>query len=52
MRIFVDARIFVKWQNGAWINSNNPNFREELQKLVKQYGQPDIVEFRDDGYTE
>ena len=39
-------RIFVEWENGAFVNSEDASFQEVLVKNTTKYGPPATVEFR------
>ena len=41
-------RIFIGWFNGAFITSACDDFPNMLEDLIKQYGAPDTVEYRDE----
>lgn len=40
-------RVFVGWNNGAFLNSEGGGFQETLLELVAQFGAPDTVEYRE-----
>ena len=41
-------RVFVGWDNGAFVNSEaGVEFQALLGELVEQYGAPDTVEYRE-----
>jgi len=40
-------RVFVEWASGAWLNSDGPDFQEDLLAFVAQYGAPTLVEYRE-----
>jgi len=42
-----EKRIFVGWDNGAFVTSVSLDFQKEIEELIEQYGKPDIVEYRD-----
>jgi len=42
-----DKRVFVGWNNGAFVTSVSLNFQKDLEELIEQYGKPDTVEYRD-----
>ena len=46
-------RIFVEWDNGAYVSSLASDFGRELLELVAHYGRPSKVEFRahDEGWA-
>lgn len=39
-------RIFVQFKDGSWISTDCPDFALELQSLVRQLGEPTLVEYR------
>ena len=41
-------RVFVQWDDGAYISSLAPDFGERLIEMVELYGRPTTVEFRAD----
>ena len=42
----IEYRVFCGWKNGAYINSLLTTFHQDLNELIKDYGQPDVIEIR------
>tara|TARA_Y100001963_G_C6572042_1_gene349321 strand:+ start:147 stop:611 length:465 start_codon:yes stop_codon:yes gene_type:complete len=40
-------RIFMAWDNGAFVNSEDPDFQSVLVRNTAEYGPPTTVEYRD-----
>ena len=41
-------RIFVGWEGGYFLTSlHNPQFHQQLQKMVADLGEPTAIEYRD-----
>ncbi len=51
--MLVPPRLFAEWDAGAWITTEQHDFRSDFAALVERYGPPDRVEFRaqDEGIT-
>lgn len=39
-------RVFVGWENGCYVNSLSPDFHNEMNEFIKQYGKPNKIELR------
>lgn len=41
-----EYRVFLGWDNGCYVNSLSSTFHEDLNQLIKEYGQPNCLAIR------
>ena len=37
------TRLVARWNNGAWVNSDNSDFSTDLADLTERFGAPDEI---------